>query len=104
RRLLRKVEVEGPVYSNFTKAQIFVNGLHLKYYIHVSALTPANLPDAYSFHVPTPSYNLNGPAASYISSLPYDNSSFSVNLLTPTNLTEAAIYKLTKVVNTIMSQ
>ncbi|CAG8612415.1 9309_t:CDS:2, partial [Diversispora eburnea] len=84
--LLRRIEAEGHAYLDFTKVQIFVNGLYPEYCIHVSTLTLANFPDAYS------------------RAKVYETNLIIVNLLALTNLIEAAIYKLTKVRNVIMSQ
>ena len=84
--LIRRVEAGGHVYPDSTKAQIFVNGLRPEFCLHVAALTPNSLPEAYNrakayegalkqnptyasllgFHVPAPSYNLNN------STLPYN--------------------------------
>ncbi|CAG8553823.1 6588_t:CDS:2 [Diversispora eburnea] len=89
--LFRRVEAGGHAYPDFTKAQILINGLHPEYCIHVSTLTPANFPNAYN-------------RAKVYESIPYNSFPSPVNLLISTNPTEAAIHKLTEVVNAMMSQ
>jgi len=123
--IIRRVEAGGHVYPDSTKAQIFVNGLHPEFCIHVSSLTPNNLQDAYNrakayenamkqnptyaallgFHVPGPSYNINNSFPSHIPTPSYPiNDSFNVNNSTPINTTEVAINKLTEAITAMMSQ